>query len=139
MTTATKTAAPTTRKPCGKCNGTGFISAFRHVSAGRCFSCHGVGYFEISNAPAAVKARARTAAKREAKRAAQRAHEAACQAAHDALVEQYRNDDRVGPATRERFDKHPAVQFEVVGILTKWDADPMYIQERPWLARNLAE
>jgi hypothetical protein len=139
MTTATKTAAPTIRKSCGKCNGAGFLSAFRHVSAGRCFSCHGVGYFELSAKPAAIKARARSAAKREAKRAAQRAHAAEMQAARDTLAEQYRNDDRLGPDTRARFDKHPAFQFEVVGILTKWDADPAYIQERPWIARNLAE
>lgn len=135
----TSVSSAPTRKPCGKCNGTGFLSAFRHVEAGRCFSCKGVGYFEVSNTPAAIKARARRAAKREARLAAAQAHAAEQQAAHDVLAEQYRNDDRLGPNTRDSFDKHPAFQFEVVGILTKWDADPTYIQERPWIARNLAE
>ena len=29
---------------CGKCGGTGFIDAFRHIANGTCFSCRGVGY-----------------------------------------------------------------------------------------------
>lgn len=29
---------------CTKCNGTGFLSEYRGIASGRCFSCNGKGY-----------------------------------------------------------------------------------------------
>ncbi len=30
---------------CGKCNGSGFLSHYRAISGGTCFSCNGKGYY----------------------------------------------------------------------------------------------
>jgi vacuolar-type H+-ATPase subunit I/STV1 len=34
--------------PCGKCNGKGMLPEYRHIQAGVCFACRGIGYFEYT-------------------------------------------------------------------------------------------
>ena len=59
MNTATKTAAI-----CLKCDGTGNISAFRHIHNGLCFVCGGTG-IAPAGLPAGVKVSAPVTAHRE--------------------------------------------------------------------------
>ena len=129
-----------TKIPCSRCGGSGRMP-YTHVQGGVCFLCKGTGgkTVTLAEGDAAARRRAKAKAKRAEKLAAERARQAVAAAEWDRRIEHYRNDARLGPRTRARYDRYPQVAFEVASTLAKWDADPSWIKAKPWIADNLSE
>ena len=127
-------ATETINIKCGKCGGKGILNAFLHVAGGRCYTCKGVGHFVTTKARETAKAHKAAAA-----RASEEARLAPILAAAEISRSDAATDPRVGPKTRARVVAHPAFASQTASHLAKWDADPSWIDARPWIRENLAE
>ena len=119
---------------CGKCGGTGTIRAFAHIQGGQCFACKGVGHFTRTAASVARSERRAAQRRAETLRAVEEGNRRA-----DAREALYADDARLGPRTRERVTRFPAVAYETYATLAKIDAGELTREKHPWVFRNLAE
>lgn len=111
------------KAPCGRCGGSGRYS-FNHRDGTRCYGCNGAGFVMVDPVKEARNKAARE--KRQAKAALEReARIAAANKFSEEIEAKYKNDPRLGPETRERCNKFPAVADETYRALAYFDAGSM--------------
>lgn len=125
------TSNETVLRPCGKCRGTGHISAYARIAGGQCFACSGRGQVTV---PADWRERAARAAKRRQTREARRLATgendilwAEFKAAHPreaARIWELRADPRYGyayssVATFRRGDSNPDAALHIIAPVMK--------------------
>ena len=114
---------------CGKCSGTGFLSYYSHIAAGKCFSCMGHGHKAVKTDPVILKARReKAAAKRKAN-----VLPAEVRKAKLAALTYYETDSRIGPKTSAKCQEFPAVMFETCQNLQRIDSGTC----PDWAVKNL--
>lgn len=117
----TQNSAPaaTVRRPCTKCDGTGYIQGFSHVARGVCFRCDGAGHF---TAPADWREREARAAKRRAAAAAKRA----AAGANDELWAEFAAAHPVEAARIWELRSHPIYGYAYSSVATysRRDSNP---------------
>lgn len=123
---------------CAKCDGTGTISAFRHIKGGQCFACKGRGYFLTTRRREEAKRK-----KREQERAETKMRVEDANKRFEQQRKKYMNDPRLGQKAQQAMtldyieDFNAQAAAEYIRILSEWDADPSWPDKYPWLPQRL--
>ncbi len=123
---------------CAKCDGTGTISAFRHIKGGQCFACKGRGYFPTTRRREEAKSKKREKERAETKILVEDANKR-----FEQQRKKYMNDPRLGEKAQQTMTRDYIENFngqaaaEYIRILSEWDADPSWPDKYPWLPQRL--